>query len=119
MHEPRHDWTLAEAEALKPTRGVLGTADYLSPEQANNPEAVDIRADIYSLGCTIYFLLSGRPPFPGGTLMDKLLRHQNEEPPSVDTLRLDVPAALATIVQRMMAKRPNRSTFSALAVSAI
>ena len=92
--------------AANPTRGVLGTADYLSPEQAKSPENVDIRADIYSLGCTFYFLLTGRPPFPGGSLMDKLLRHQNEEPPPVDALRPDVPAALAVIVRRMMAKQP-------------
>ncbi len=98
--------TLAEAETARPSRGVLGTADYLSPEQAKNPEAVDIRADIYSLGCTFYFLLTGRPPFPGGSLMEKLLRHQHEDPPPVNALCPDVPAALGAIVQRMMAKEP-------------
>jgi serine/threonine-protein kinase len=84
---------------------VLGTADYLSPEQAKNPAAVDIRGDIYSLGCTLYFLLAGRPPFPGGTLMQKLLRHQQEEPMPIDALRPDMPAGLTAVVRRMMAKR--------------
>jgi eukaryotic-like serine/threonine-protein kinase len=98
--------TFDTAEMAKPTTGVLGTADYLSPEQAVNPQAVDIRADIYSLGCTLYFLLTGRPPFPGGTLVNKLLRHQHEDPPAVDAICPDVPVALAAIVRRMMAKRP-------------
>jgi len=98
--------TLADAAKQDATKGVLGTADYLSPEQAQNAQTVDIRGDIYSLGCTFYFLLAGRPPFPGGSLMNKLLRHQQEEPTSLDVLRPDVPAALAAIVRRMMGKRP-------------
>jgi serine/threonine-protein kinase len=88
------------------TKCIIGTADYLSPEQAKNAHAVDIRADIYSLGCASFFLLAARPPFPGGSLMQKLLRHQNEQPPGLDALRPDVPPALAAIVRRMMAKRP-------------
>jgi serine/threonine-protein kinase len=87
-------------------KGVIGTADYLSPEQAKSPHTVDIRGDIYSLGCTAYFLLTGLPPFTGGTLMQKLMRHQKEDPPALDELRADVPAALGQAVQRMMAKRP-------------
>jgi serine/threonine protein kinase len=87
------------------TRGVIGTADYLSPEQALNAGQVDIRGDIYSLGCTFYFLLTGRPPFPDGTLVQKLMRHQQEEPVPLDVLRPDVPHPLAAIARRMMAKR--------------
>ncbi len=66
-----------------PTRAIIGTADYLSPEQARNADLADIRADIYSLGCTFYFLLTGQPPFPGGSLMQKLIQHQQAEPPPV------------------------------------
>jgi serine/threonine-protein kinase len=86
-------------------QGVIGTADYLSPEQARNAGKVDIRGDIYSLGCTFYFLLAGHPQFPDGTLVQKLMRHQQEEPAALETLRPDVPPALAAVVRRMMAKR--------------
>jgi serine/threonine-protein kinase len=67
---------------------------------------VDIRADIYSLGCTLYFLLTGRPPFAGGSLMQKILQHQTANRPQVRETRPDVPEELATVVQRMMARNP-------------
>ncbi len=85
---------------------VLGTADYLAPEQAIDSHGVDARADIYSLGCTLYFLLTGRPPFPDGTLPQRLMKHQREMPPEIRTLRPDVPADLAAICFQMMAKKP-------------
>ncbi|HEY7308602.1 MAG TPA: serine/threonine-protein kinase [Gemmataceae bacterium] len=85
---------------------LIGTADYIAPEQARDPCLVDIRADIYSLGCTLYFLLTGQPPFRGNSLMQKLLQHQDAERPKVRDLRPDVPEELASVVQRMMAKRP-------------
>ena len=85
---------------------LIGTVDYIAPEQARDPCLVDIRADIYSLGCTLYFLLTGQPPFRGNSLMQKLLQHQDAERPQVRDLRPDVPEELATVVQRMMAKRP-------------
>ncbi len=88
------------------SKGLLGTADYLSPEQARNAATVDIRGDIYSLGCTFYYLLTGRPPFPGGTLMQKILKHQQEEPAQVDTFRGDVPPSLTVVLARMLAKQP-------------
>ncbi|MBL8797795.1 MAG: protein kinase, partial [Planctomycetia bacterium] len=85
---------------------MIGTPDYLAPEQALDFHAADIRADIYSLGCTCYFLLTGQPPFPGGTLAQKLLWHQQAEVPAIEALRPDVPAALAEVLRRMLAKRP-------------
>jgi eukaryotic-like serine/threonine-protein kinase len=88
------------------SKGLVGTADYLSPEQARNAGTVDIRGDIYSLGCTLYYLLTGQPPFPDGTLMQKILRHQQAEPPPVDTFRGDVPAGVTALLRRMMAKNP-------------
>ncbi len=85
---------------------LIGTADYIAPEQARDPCLVDIRADIYSLGCTFYFLLTGQPPFRGNSLMQKLLQHQDAERPRVQEVRPDVPEALDAVVQRMMAVRP-------------
>lgn len=85
---------------------LIGTADFLAPEQAMNSHAVDIRADIYSLGATFYYLLTGQTPFPTGTVAQKLLCHQCQPPPSVCELRPDVPEELAAIISRMLAKNP-------------
>jgi serine/threonine protein kinase len=85
---------------------VLGTADYLAPEQALDSHTVDIRADIYSLGATFYFLLSGSPPFPEGSVAQKLIWHQNRPPRPLKALRADVPDELAAVIERMMAKDP-------------
>jgi tRNA A-37 threonylcarbamoyl transferase component Bud32 len=85
---------------------VLGTADYVAPEQVANSHAVDIRADIYALGATFYFLLAGHPPFPTGTVSQKLLWHRTKEPTPIRQLRPDVPEGLAALVTRMMAKDP-------------
>jgi serine/threonine protein kinase len=85
---------------------VLGTADYLAPEQALDSHVVDIRADVYGLGGTFFFLLTGQPPFPEGTVAQKLLWHQTREPASLRALRPDVPPALAAVVAKMMAKDP-------------
>jgi tRNA A-37 threonylcarbamoyl transferase component Bud32 len=86
---------------------VVGTPDYIAPEQLENPHGADIRADLYSLGCTFYFLLSGQVPFPGGTLIQKLDRQRWEHPASVDQVRSEVPAAVAAVVRRLMAKHPD------------
>ncbi len=83
---------------------VMGTPDYVAPEQIRDTHHADIRADLYSLGCTLYFLLAGRPPFPGGTLGAKLLRHQTEEPEPLEKLRCDLPPGLPTVLSRLMAK---------------
>jgi serine/threonine protein kinase len=85
---------------------ILGTADYLAPEQARS-NTVDVRADIYSLGATLYFLLTGRTPFPDGSITAKLLGHQSREPEPVERFRPDVPPAMAAVLRRMMAKEPN------------
>jgi eukaryotic-like serine/threonine-protein kinase len=85
----------------------LGTFDYISPEQARNPRNADIRSDIYSLGCTFFFMMTGRPPFPEGTVLQKLLQHHSEPPPDVRQFRGDVPEEANRIMQNMMAKDPS------------
>jgi serine/threonine-protein kinase len=84
---------------------VMGTADYMAPEQARDSRAVDIRSDIYSLGCTFYFALAGQVPFPGGTAIEKMLHHQLDEPAPLEKFRPDLPAPVSAILRRMMAKQ--------------
>jgi serine/threonine protein kinase len=83
---------------------VLGTADYLAPEQALDSHGVDIRADIYGLGATFYFMLSGNTPFSEGTVAQKLIWHQTRQPKPIRGLRNDVPEGLAAVIEKMMAK---------------
>ncbi len=83
---------------------VLGSADYIAPEQALDPRSADIRADIYSLGCTLYHLLAGLPPFPEGNLAQKLAAHAERAPMPLSELRPDVPPEVVQTVDRMMAK---------------
>jgi serine/threonine protein kinase len=85
-------------------KSVLGTADYVAPEQTINSHDVDVRADIYSLGATFYFLLAGHPPFPEGTVSQKLIAHQTKRPEPIQRIRADVPQQLAAVVERMMSK---------------
>jgi serine/threonine-protein kinase len=84
----------------------VGTPDYLSPEQARNLPTVDIRSDLYGLGCTFYYLLTGQVPFPGGTPQEKLIRQTKDEPTPIDQLRPDIPQEVANIVRSLMAKEP-------------
>ena len=86
----------------------LGTFDYISPEQAKDPRTADIRSDIYSLGCTLYHLLTAEPPYPQGTMLQKLLQHQGEEAPDPAQKNRRVPEPLSAIVRKMMAKDPRR-----------
>jgi serine/threonine-protein kinase len=86
-------------------QGMMGTPDYMAPEQALDLHAADTRADVYSLGCTLFYLLTGQPPFPGNTLAEKLMKHQQAEPPALERLRPEA-AALAPAVRRMLAKNP-------------
>lgn len=85
---------------------VLGTADYVAPEQIANSHSVDIRADIYALGASYYFLLAGHPPFPTGTVSQKLLWHRTKDPTPIRQIRPDVPDAIAVIIEKMMSKDP-------------
>ncbi len=96
---------------------VLGTADYLAPEQALDSHGVDGRADIYSLGCSLYYLLTGRPPFAEGTLPQRLMAHVKQPPPSVYRDRPDAPRDLVEICMRMMAKKPEQRYQSAREVA--
>ncbi len=96
---------------------VLGTADYLAPEQALDSHGVDARADIYGLGCSLYFLLTGHPPFVGGTLPQRLMMHQKEQPPSILLDRPDAPPELIEICMKMMEKKPERRYQSAAEVA--
>jgi serine/threonine-protein kinase len=97
---------------------VMGTPDYIAPEQARESHTADYRADLYSLGCTFYHLLTGQVPFPGGTLTQKLLKHQLEEPTPVEQLRQGLPAPVAEIVRKLMAKAPEYRYQSAAELAA-
>ena len=101
-----HQLTEQEASLTTLTRdgSVIGTPDYIAPEQLEDPRGVDIRADLYSLGCTFYFLLTGQVPFPGGTLVQKLDAQRWKTPPGVNQIRPDIPTALAAVVRKLMAK---------------
>ena len=97
------DWGLASlrtpkgigrADGCTRLAGIVGTADYLSPEQARNANTVDIRSDIYSLGCSFYYLLTGQAPFPDGTLMQKIMQHQTGRTQADRSFRNDVPAGV-------------------------
>jgi serine/threonine protein kinase len=105
----RLEWSRKDPSAsAAPVRtgAVMGTPDYIAPEQARNSLEADIRADIYSLGCTLYHLLTGQPPFPGKSLSKKLMQHQQEPPPSIRRQRPELPEELEAVLQRMMAKAP-------------
>jgi serine/threonine-protein kinase len=84
----------------------VGTPDFASPEQAQDARRVDGRSDLYSLGATFYYLLTGRPPFPEGTAREKLAQHRLDKPAPVTSLRPDLPRAVSAIVYHLMAKHP-------------
>jgi serine/threonine protein kinase len=95
---------------------VLGTMDYIAPEQADDPSKADARCDVYALGCTLYFALTGRPPYPGGTAAEKIHRHHTEEPPPVPQLNPNVPPGFIGLLRKMMARNPAHRFESAAAL---
>ena len=98
----------SSAEDLTATGVTLGTFDYISPEQARDPRDTDVRSDLYSLGCTFYYMLTGMPPFPEGTVLQKLLSHSSEAPPDPRDLRRELPEELGAITMKLMAKLPSQ-----------
>jgi serine/threonine-protein kinase len=102
----RHVRELATSGPLTEQGALLGTMDYLAPEQASQPTGVDGRADLYSLGCTLFYLLTARPPFAGGLPLDKILRHREEPPPRIEALREGISPALSQLLARLLAKTP-------------
>jgi len=110
------DWGLARirsdpaatvpAESLTDHGSLIGTVDYLAPEQAQRPDRVGPAADVYSLGCTLFFLLAGRPPFAGGGYIDRIAAHRSTPPPDVREFAPEVPESLAGTIATMLAKLP-------------
>lgn len=91
---------------LTSTGSVMGTVDFMAPEQALDARMADNRADIYGLGCTLYYLLTGNAPFLRDTIMRRLLAHREDEIPSIRVVRPETPRELDDIFQRMLAKKP-------------
>jgi serine/threonine-protein kinase len=84
----------------------VGTIDYISPEQARDSASADIRSDIYSLGCSLYHMLTGQPPFPEGGLAERIYKHMEVPPADVRDVRPDVPAGMWSVLKKMLAKKP-------------
>lgn len=101
------EWEGAKGSELTQLGSVAGTVDFMSPEQAENPLGVDSRSDIYSLGCTLFYLLTGGPVFSNSSMIARILAHRSAPPPKLCDVRSDVPTALDVIFQRMVAKSPN------------
>lgn len=95
------------ADALTQVGSILGTPDYIAPEQVMDAHTADTRADIYSLGCTCYFLLTGHPPYPDGTAVQKLMSHSEMSPSPITNKRPDVPAEIVELTGRMMERIPD------------
>lgn len=98
-----------EDETLAPLTAqhvVIGTLDYASPEQLGNAANADLRSDLYSLGCSLYFALAGKPPFDGGDVVNKIFKQRMDDPPPLERVARGVPAAFAAIVRKLMAKAP-------------
>src|SRR5262249_5769062 len=92
---------------------VVGTMDFIAPEQVADPTKVDARADLYSLGCSLYFVLSGQLPFPGGSSQHEIKPHLTEWPDLITDLNPTVPTAFAHLIDQLMEKRPDKRPSSA------
>jgi serine/threonine-protein kinase len=97
-----------QSGTLTQNHAMLGTPDFIAPEQARNPRDVDTRSDLYSLGCTFHYILTGQVPFPAERAMEKLLKHYLEMPVPVESLRPGVPASVGQVVRKLMAKDPGQ-----------
>ena len=106
-----------DAQALTATHTVMGTAEYLAPEQAMGGR-VDGRADLYALGCVLFALLAGRPPFKAATPVATMMMHANDPVPDVATLRPETPDWLADLVHGLLAKSPDDRPAGAATVAA-
>jgi serine/threonine protein kinase len=105
-----------EREVIGGEGYVVGTMDYIAPEQTADPSKVDARCDVYALGCTIYYALTGRAPYPGGTAKEKIMRHRTEDPTPIPQLNAKVPPGFIGLVRHMLAKDPEQRLPSAAAV---
>src|SRR5262249_16322140 len=107
--------TCLPAEQAQPA----GTPDFMAPEQARGRAPLDGRSDLYSLGCTFYYLLTGRVPYPGGPPTEKLVRHGYDVPSAVRDLRPEVPPPVAAVVEQLMAKNPEQRYPGPAAVASV
>jgi serine/threonine protein kinase len=113
-----HGETGADAAVVGGQGYIVGTMDYIAPEQTLDAVKVDPRTDLYSLGCTLYFALAGQPPFPGGTSREKVMRHRTNEPTPLRQLVPGLPEGFIDLVERLMSKDPARRPPSAAAAEA-
>ena len=97
---------IADEGGLTQSNTIVGTVDYASPEQLADASSADRRSDLYSVGCSIHFAITGAPPFEGGDIVSKIFRHRMDDPRPLDRIRPEVPAAFAAIVVKAMAKLP-------------
>lgn len=98
---------LGEDKGITRANTVLGTLDYASPEQLSDATRADVRSDLYSIGCTLYFALSGRPPFEGGDVINKIFKQRMDDPEPLEKVARGVPSAFAAVVRKLMSKKPD------------